>query len=452
MSQVVEQQKDPLTLIHGDALSSLHTLESESVQCCVTSPPYWGLRDYGVDRIIWDETGECDHQWGDSITVNATNHTDKRRWNHTRNGRDELQPTEKRVAWLRTVVDQGNFCQVCGAWRGSLGLEPTPEMYVSHIVQIFHELKRSLRTDGTLWLNLGDSYATGAGSGRSMGGDCFGKQNPVIDSAAYPKNQPNRMPIPGLKPKDLIGIPWRVAFALQADGWYLRSDIIWSKPNPMPESVTDRPTRAHEYIFLLSRAQRYFYDAEAIKEEGSINMPWSESSNGGAKAALIRQDGNNNSALGKPARRTDKQRGHSRRHAGFNDRWDAMEREQQCSGLRNKRSVWEIATRPFPDAHFATFPIDLVTPCILAGSKAGDAVLDPFAGTFTTCKVAIELGRKAIGIEPKAEYVEMGKRRCRTTIGLPFGVDQPAADLQSPSDVPLSAQNELEQEGLIQSH
>ena len=423
---------DPLTIIHGDALSSLRTLPDESVQCCVTSPPYWGLRDYGVDKIVWDAAEGCDHQWGDSITVNATNHTDKRRWNHTRNGRDELQPVEKRVAWLRTVVDQGNVCELCGAWRGYLGLEPTPELYVSHVVEVFRELKRVLRSDGTLWLNLGDCYNAyngGAGPSSALSRGAQTTERPALESG-YGLRDKN------LKPKDLVGIPWMVAFALRTDGWYLRSDIIWSKPNPMPESVTDRPTKSHEYLFLLSKSERYYYDAEAIKEPGS----WPDGPNAPDKIkspygqGFTRKANDHGSTLiggayGRhylgeeiPAkeRRSDKQRGHSRRHAGFNDRWDAMERAEQCSGMRNKRSVWTIATRPFPEAHFATFPPDLVEPCILAGRKARDVVIDPFAGSGTTAKVAIELGRKAIAIEPKAEYVEMIKKRCQTNIGLPL--------------------------------
>lgn len=340
----VVKQTDPLTLIHADALSSLRTLAGESVQCCVCSPPYWGLRDYGHEQQI--------------------------------------------------------------------GLEKTPEEYVTRLVEVFAELKRVLRNDGTLWLNLGDSYvATKTGDPLSSSTLQGGKANQVACAQRPTKAASNR-----LKTKDLVGIPWMVAFALRADGWYLRSDIIWNKPNPMPESVTDRPTKSHEYIFLLSKSQKYYYDAEAIKE------PATEFNFESRYERPSPKSGPTPERNGIRLRATDKQRGHSRRHAGFNDRWDAMEREQQCSGMRNKRSVWTIATRPFPGAHFATFPPDLVEPCILAGSKPGQAVLDPFAGSGTCAKVAIELGRKAIAIEPKAEYVEMIKRRCQTTIGLPLAI------------------------------
>lgn len=277
-------------------------------------------------------------------------------------------------------------------------------------------------------MNLGDSYATGgAAVGRCPGG---GDQGERFLRAGMINTQPNRMPLPGLKPKDLIGIPWRVAFALQADGWYLRSDIIWSKPNPMPESVTDRPTKSHEYIFLLSKSERYYYDAEAIKEpaiefnfETRFERPSIKSGPTAERNGIRKRERSprtdrerwkeNNGRGFKP-------RGHKRPHNGFNTKWDLMDKAEQCGGLRNKRSVWEIPTRPYPEAHFATFPPDLITPCILAGAPLGGVVLDPFAGSGTTGKVAIELGRKAILIEPKAEYVEMIKRRCQTTIGLPI--------------------------------
>jgi DNA modification methylase len=413
---------DPLTLIHGDALSSLRTLESESVQTCVTSPPYWLLRDYGVEPLVWDGVENCDHQWGDTIAVNATNHTDKRRWNHTRNGRDEEQPTEKRVAWLRTIVDQGNVCEACGAWRGNLGLEPMPDLYVQHIMDVFRELKRVLRNDGTLWLNLGDSYA----GGRWGGGNA---------------------PATGdLKPKDLVGIPWMVAFALRADGWYLRSDIVWSKPNPMPESVTDRPTKSHEYIFLLSKSQRYFYDAAAIAEpvlQSSLIRAEAGVKFGGTNLCPDTRLQSGKQWLPKvegPNSRINRSRdpAHEREYEGKNrredDQWSGRRmlknakaardngapHDSPFGATRNKRTVWTVATAPLQDAHFATFPPDLIKPCILAGAEAGGVVLDPFAGSGTTGKVAIELGRKAILIEPKAEYVAMIKRRCQTTIGLPL--------------------------------
>ncbi len=406
-----------IRLIGGEALATLKMLPAESVQTCVTSPPYWGLRSYGVEPDVWGGADDCDHEWGNEIAVNATNHTDKRRWNHTRNGRDEEQPTAKRVAWLRTVVPQGQFCQSCGAWFGCLGLEPTPQLYVANVVAIFEEVRRVLRDDGTLWLNLGDSYATGAGKACSPGGGKQGEQfqgptgylgahdlsQKQSNGATLPTFQPNRMPIPGLKPKDLVGIPWRVAFALQEAGWYLRSDIIWSKPNPMPESVTDRPTKAHEYLFLLSKSQRYYYDQDAILEPVSDathahvqNQIGSARANGGAKT------NGNMKAVGRklaPAGEGIKN----------NESMDAALAIMPES--RNKRTVWTVPTKSYKGAHFATFPPKLIEPCILAGAPEGGIVLDPFAGSGTTLAVAILHGRQALGIELNPAYIDLANER-----------------------------------------
>lgn len=331
---------NPVKLNHieyGDALDRLRDLPDESIHCCVTSPPYWGLRDYGVD--------------------------------------------------------------------GQLGLEKTPDEYVAKMVEVFREVRRVLRNEGTLWLNLGDSYAhSGACGGSSPVGDREYRQT---DATAQIKMK-YEIP-PGLKQKDLIGIPWRVAFALQADGWWLRQDIIWHKPNPMPESVRDRCTKSHEYIFMLSKSSRYYYDADAIKEPGvseTTKMPDGWDTGPGAHGAFHR-DGREKGA------KTDKQRGHGRRHAGFNDRWDALSRKEQCSLMRNKRSVWTVATAPFKEAHFATFPPDLITPCILAGCPEGGVVLDPFGGSGTTAEVALKTGRKFYLIELSADYIAIAQKRIR---------------------------------------
>jgi len=309
-------------ILCGDALEVLRTIPDESVHCCVTSPPYWGLRDYGVD--------------------------------------------------------------------GQLGLEATPEEYVARLVEVFREVRRVLRDDGTLWLNLGDSYATGAGkvgdcpSGGKQGARWRGEGS-KHDYGIGPVSQPNRMPIRGLKPKDLVGIPWRVAFALQADGWYLRSDIIWAKTCCMPESVRDRPTKAHEYIFLLSKNKRYYYNCEAIKEPA---QDW---------GARDRKPG---SAF------VDGTTGRSPQSGG-NDCDFAF------SG-RNKRSVWTVTPKPFPDAHFAVYPPDLIRPCILAGCPPGGTVLDPFFGAGTTGLVAKQEGRHYIGIELNPDYVTMAEERIQS--------------------------------------
>lgn len=332
--------KAAIRIHQGDCLDVLRTLPSESVNCCVTSPPYFGLRDYGHD--------------------------------------------------------------------GQIGLEGTPDEFVEKLVAVFREVKRVLRDDGTLWLNLGDSYASyrdGKATPDTARGDSKGTQVPKGSAR-------NRMSSTfsgtGIKHKDLIGIPWRVAFALQADGWYLRQDIIWSKPNPMPESVKDRCTKAHEYIFMLTKSKNYYYDNEAIKEDAIYVGTSGQDASGYKDAKKFN------------GKHSDKQRGHSRRHAGFNERWDKMSKEQQCSEKRNKRSVWEVATRPFAGAHFATFPPDLIEPCILAGCPVGGIVLDPFMGSGTTALVSDRLQRSSWGIELNADYIEIARKRIANEQGM-FG-------------------------------
>lgn len=274
------------------------------------------------------------------------------------------------------------------------------------MVAVFREVKRVLRYDGTLWLNLGDSYN---GSGRKD-----------IQSNS-PKQMTNRgavsqasISVDWLKPKDLIGIPWLVAFALRADGWYLRQDIIWAKPNPMPESVTDRCTKSHEYIFMLTKSARYYYNQEAIME------PAIYADDDRIGRAMSSHKSAPSEKVNGIRPRADKQRGHSRRHQGFNERWDAMERANQCSGMRNRRSVWNVAPAQFHEAHFATFPPNLIQPCVLSGCPPSGIVLDPFAGSGTTGKVALELGRSAILIELNPDYVKLIEKRCRVNLPLCF--------------------------------
>jgi len=324
----------------GDALTIMRSWPDNFIQCCVTSPPYWGLRDYGI--------------------------------------------------------------------AGQLGMEPSPEEYVTKMVEVFREVKRVLRDDATFWLNIGDTFAD-SGKGSYAGP----KQATNVGSVGI-----NPFPIPsGLKSKDLIGIPWRLAFALQSDGWYLRSDVIWSKNNPMPESVTDRPTKSHEYLFLLTKNPTYYYDNDAIKEPA---IYFDLADDGPNKSQIFSRDhperAQNPKALYKDARsyegkHSDKQRGHGRRHAGFNERWDAMTKIEQCQGMRNKRSVWTVPTMGFPEAHFATFPPNLIKPCVLAGSRQGDIVFDPFMGSGTTALVALQYNRKFLGIELNPIYVEMAYKR-----------------------------------------
>lgn len=302
-------------LLTGDAIERLRELPDGIVQACITSPPYFGLRDYGVD--------------------------------------------------------------------GQIGLEETPQEYVERLVAAFREVRRVLRGDGTLWLNLGDSYASqgGAHGGRNDNQRGVGARRV---HAAGGGDQAARTPPDGLKPKDLVGIPWRVAFALQADGWYLRSDIIWAKPNPMPESVRDRPTRSHEYVFLLSKNERYYYDHEAIKEPAVSDHP---SGNGFKRPQSLSRRNADGTPRGKDEQWTD------------------------VGGKRNRRSVWHIPVRPFKGAHFAVFPEALVEPMVLAGSRPGDLVLDPFAGSGTTGVVAKRHGRRFLGIELNPEYVQLAERR-----------------------------------------
>jgi hypothetical protein len=297
-----------------------------------------------------------------------------------------------------------------------------------------------LKLDGTLWLNIGDCYATGAGCvGEHPGGGRQGEiwrggheGKHVYMTPVGPLTQPNRLPVPGLKKKDLVGIPWRVAFALQDNGWWLRSDIIVSKRNPMPESVKDRPTKAHEYLFLLTRSERYYYDAEAIAEPSSyadeakydngqnglhsgVSHAGSGSSTRKFKAKKFPTGWHQNQRDPDTLWQRRKGTGHAKPHNGealnaTSHHWPYV--------TRNKRSVWTLKTQPYPDAHFATMPEDLVKPCVLAGSRPGNLILDPFAGSGTTGKVALELGRRAILIELSAAYVQLIKQRTTVTVGM----------------------------------
>jgi len=308
-------------ILVGDCRTRLRELPEQSVQTCVTSPPYFGLRDYGM-------------------------------------------------------ADQ-------------IGLEQTPDAFVAELVSVFREVKRVLRDDGTLWLNLGDSYCGSGGAGNQFkegGIAAQGVQAPSTWKEFNAKVVTQR--IEGLKSKDLIGIPWRVAFALQADGWYLRSDIIWHKPNPMPESVTDRPTKSHEYLFLLTKSERYYYDAEAVAEDAiNENMP-----------------GRN---------MTDTRETYGEQNGGNSGLRDLKQRykDGDWPTKRNRRTVWTVPTSPYKGAHFATFPTALIEPCIKAGSRAGDVVLDPFGGAGTTGLVADRLGRDAILCELNPEYAKMAGER-----------------------------------------
>ncbi len=311
-------------IIVGNALDELKHMETESIDCCVTSPPYYNLRDYGIE--------------------------------------------------------------------GQIGLETTPDEYISKLVDVFREVRRILKKDGTLWLNIGDSYA-GSGKGkkdthtRNMG------NKGTLNNSALQGNFRNEV----IKPKDLIGIPWLLAFALRADGWYLRQDIIWSKSNCMPESVRDRCTRSHEYIFLLSKSRKYYYDSEAIMEKAVTS---DRSFPRGSKGTFTPNTG----------RRKQEEFG-NRRYTGFNERYFA-----KVSPLkRNKRDVWNVPTCGFKGAHFAVFPEKLIEPCVLAGCPNGGTVLDPFCGSGTTGVAAAKNNRKFVGIELNPEYADLARKRISDT-------------------------------------
>jgi DNA modification methylase len=368
-----------IDLYHGEAFAVLQELPDACCQTCITSAPYWGLRDYGTAE--WQGgLPDCDHVY-----------------NHGTQG-----ATGQRAD--RTFTAQAvykNKCRKCGAQRvdEQLGLEPTPEEYVERLVEVFREVRRVLRDDGTLWLNLGDSYNAHPGQ-RTVHDKAGTKQ--LTNRGSYEAASRNTRE---LKAKDLIGIPWRVAFAIQADGWYLHSDIIWAKPAPMPESVTDRPTRSHEYIFLLAKDERYFYNAEAIKEP---SVAGHGSGNGYKRdSRLSYADKNGARGSDKPWRMSAE-----KVHGNVPGRDDGA---AACNGpgqeTRNKRDVWTIKTDPFPEAHFATFPPALILPCVLAGCPEGGTIIDPFSGAATTALVAKQNSRKCIGIELNRDYLDMSTRR-----------------------------------------
>jgi DNA modification methylase len=329
-------------ILEGDCRAVLKTLPDQLVHCVVTSPPYFGLRDYGVD--------------------------------------------------------------------GQMGLEDTPDAFVAEMVDVFREVHRVLRDDGTLWLNLGDSYANDT----KWGGRTSGKH---VKANHGDTGIGRRRQNTGLKSKDLIGIPWRVAFALQTDGWYLRQDIIWSKPNPMPESVQDRCTKAHEYLFLLSKQPRYYYDAEAIKEPASENTNASLPGNKRHKGTDAYEAGDEKhrtkAGLVDYAKRKRAEVGN-----GVKSNESFYDATAGHVDFRNKRSVWTVGSEPFPEAHFATFPPALIEPCIKAGCPAGGTVLDPFGGAGTTGLVADRLQRNAILIELNPAYADMARKRLSGDAGM----------------------------------
>lgn len=360
-------------ILQGNCLEILKTLDEGSVNCCVTSPPYFGLRCYGTNPVLWP-----------AMTYS--------------------------IMGFEVSVPE----MTC-----ELGHEQDPKYFVGHLVLIFREVKRVLKDDGTCWINMGDSYANPSTPG---GGDpTIGKRN--LGGKKYLKN-----PVPnGCKAKDLIGIPWMMAFALRDDGWYLRQDVIWSKPNCMPESVTDRCTKSHEYVFMFSKSKKYYYDHEAIKteaKESSIQRASQDTanliggivpgkSNGNMKAVLKNlPDGQSNIR-----KLRDKQRGHSREHAGFKEKWDQMSRQEQMSVKANKRSVWHVSTAQYREDHFAVFPELLIWDMVKASCPEGGVVIDPFFGRGTTGVVAAKQFKKYIGIEMLPKNVALAKKYLYEQLG-----------------------------------
>lgn len=354
-------------IIVGDCLDVLPTLEAESVQACITSPPYWRLRDYGVNEQL---------------------------------GLERLHD--------------------CLGWATG---DPCGECYVCHTVAWAREVRRVLKDDGTLWVVIGDSYASGKGKCYNPGGgeNSLGQNRKAAGAHPLDRGNKSELEASGLKPKDLVGIPWRLALALQADGWYLRSDVIWAKPNPMPESVRDRPTRAHEYVFLLAKSQRYYWNQAAVKEPAVIDH---DSGNGYKREEQFSyRDDNGPHENDKPwkakrkARDSFKRNGSKREQAMFGQsmgthRPNRKESEWDIQ-TRNIRTIWTAATHPFPEAHFATYPPALVEIMIKASTKEGDTVLDPFGGAGTTALVASRLSRNSVLIELNPEYATMAERRIR---------------------------------------
>ena len=418
----------------GDSLEVLITLPDESIDCCVTSPPYYALRDYGTGT--W-EGGDpnCDHEAARKKT----------RFDYAFNSfQDGSKGTD--------VKEYAKVCPICGARRvdRQIGLEDTPEEYIEKMTALFAEVRRVLKKEGTLWVNIGDSY-NGQGAGKNPGGltrKAMERKGKDYEDTVV---RTGKKVVGSCKPKDLIGIPWMLAFALRSDGWYLRQDIIWHKPNPMPESVTDRCTKSHEYIFLLSKSERYYFDNEAIQEEAVTQLDprignrieyngMRDGEKGKGQRSFVslkfgKMGGNKYGdsddphfatksgkewqpqmrwGSGTKTERTHEQNYSKDENGGHRDNSGGFDCEMSVKDgvvVRNKRDVWTINVKPNKEAHFATYPEELIAPCILAGCPEGGTVLDPFMGSGTTGIVARKLSRNYVGIELNPEYHAMAERR-----------------------------------------
>jgi len=359
----------------GNAIETVKTFPDESIDCVVTSPPYYGLRDYGTGKWIGGDPN-CKH-------FRESKKSDK-----TITGHKRMQENEAPVgdAIYKTV------CPICGAVRvdEQIGLEETPEEYIERLVSLFREIRRCLKKDGTLWVNIGDTY-----NGAKRGNTEIVKHKNVAESCDFVKKKWD-----GAKQKDLIGIPWLLAFALRADGWYLRQDIIWHKPNPMPESVKDRCTKSHEYIFLLSKSPKYYFDYKAIMEPVSEQQKTIYQNSNGRYGNGTRTERTNNCGYSVAG-------GHRDNSGGF----DCDIIEIDGNFVRLKRDVWSVNLKPNKEAHFATYPEELIAPCILAGCPEKGVVLDPFMGSGTTGIVARKLNRNFVGCELNPDYYKMATTR-----------------------------------------
>jgi DNA modification methylase len=476
---VIPNDLTPVVL-QGHVLQALRAMPDDSVQCVVTSPPYWGLRAYGTEPQIWGGNPNHPHEWAQ---------TSPRR---PRSIQDVRNPESIQAGNQGALYDaRGGDACACGAWRGELGLEPTPELFVDHLASVFDEVRRVLRRDGTLWLDLGDTYATHpsglTGEKRWMASTLGSRDFTGHEQAGQMDKR-----APGLKPKDMAGIPWRVAFELQRRGWWLRADCVWAKPNPMPESVVDRPTRSHEYVFLLTKSERYFYDADAVRgpiatstAKRAKNHYSNPIDNPNPDSKWVKNDWKSYPVIGRRIAKQDALG--NRRYSGFNERYTRSEGTRLFANLK---SVWSIPTQPYPEAHFATFPEAIPDLCIRAGTSERGAcakcgtpyyrairaeggaigvkcpnddgkalkegkqsqvgagaipgwsfetyrridlgfrarckcgiletvpclVLDPFAGSGTVLAVARSLGRRSVGVELNPDYVALARRRSSATV------------------------------------
>lgn len=395
-------------ILIGDCRKILASLPDGSVNTCVSSPPYYGLRDYKTGAWVGGDP-DCDHR-------SPTMRKDRQE------GHAKLAGSAATNA-AQLLLSHRSACGKCGAAKidQQIGLEKTPEAFVAQLVEVYREVRRVLRDDGTVWINIGDSYA-------SRPNGSVGKQSRLQGAltshdqfrAAHALRSPG-LPS-GLKHKDLIGIPWMLAFALRADGWYLRQEIIWSKPNAMPESVKDRCTKAHETIFLLSKSERYYFDADSILEEVTGNTHARVAQNVASQTGSLRAHGGQSTKPMKAVVRAPKTSANaagSRNNESFNNAIAGRVVEK-----RNKRSVWTIPTASFKDAHFATYPPELIRDCILAGAPLGGVVLDPFGGAGTTGLVAERLGRNCILVELNPAYAAMAQRRLKADLACVSGADE----------------------------